>query len=63
MPAEANLTGQQQKQTNEKEVETRFEMPTSLPFLSFPLSPFLKKIMEPRGPLSDLCVVVVTTSA
>ena len=34
----------------------------SLPFLSWPLTPLRKKIMAPRGPRSDLCVVVVTTS-
>ena len=34
----------------------------SLPFLSWPLTPLRKKIMAPRGPRSDLWVVVVTTS-
>lgn len=36
---------------------------TSLPCLLISLTPFLKKIMAPRGPRSDLWVVVVTTSA
>mmetsp|Transcript_43101 Transcript_43101/g.105384 ORF Transcript_43101/g.105384 Transcript_43101/m.105384 type:complete len:227 (-) Transcript_43101:762-1442(-) len=35
----------------------------SLPLASLLLRPFLKKIMAPRGPRRDLCVVVVTTSA
>mmetsp|Transcript_30507 Transcript_30507/g.87123 ORF Transcript_30507/g.87123 Transcript_30507/m.87123 type:complete len:207 (+) Transcript_30507:417-1037(+) len=34
-----------------------------LPFLSTPRWPLRKKIMAPRGPRKDLCVVVVTTSA
>ena len=33
-----------------------------LPFLSVLRRPLRKKIMAPRGPRSDLCVVVVTTS-
>mmetsp|Transcript_17496 Transcript_17496/g.43177 ORF Transcript_17496/g.43177 Transcript_17496/m.43177 type:complete len:254 (-) Transcript_17496:828-1589(-) len=36
---------------------------TGLPFLSTPFWPLRKKIMAPRGPRRDLCVVVVTTSA
>ena len=34
----------------------------SLPFLSTERTPFRKKIIAPRGPRSDLWVVVVTTS-
>ena len=34
-----------------------------LPFLSVPFWPLRKKIIAPRGPRRDLCVVVVTTSA
>lgn len=36
---------------------------TSSPFLLISFNPFLKKIIAPRGPRSDLWVVVVTTSA
>ena len=36
---------------------------TSRPCLFISFTPFLKKIMAPRGPRSDLWVVVVTTSA
>lgn len=36
---------------------------TSCPFLFISFKPFLKKTIAPRGPRSDLCVVVVTMSA
>ena len=36
---------------------------TSTPFLLTERTPLRKKIIAPRGPRSDLCVVVAITSA
>lgn len=47
----------------EKLILSSISYSVSLPFLSTLRTPLRKKIMAPRGPRSDLWVVVVTTSA